>query len=396
MFLDKMRSAVVKTKNSGRVKPTPLPRKAEVRHVYPVAVVENASTQACGLAGLYELSVNVTDLAIHNITTHQLLLTFPYRYIRRYGRTSRNFQFEAGRRCDSGAGLFSLIVEDGLGEEIFSLVKCRFEQIKRQSSLPSPSSSQSSSRNNSSSSSSLGYDSDSDYEGNNPDLPPRNYRADTLRSLFARKKSAGSIKTQSTSSESESKSNSGSLKRKPKSPTPKRIQPRTYYEEINIDNEESFSTLTSGRRSRPSSPTKQSHYSHTQAHKSPSSPRKQSHYSQSQPQRIPTASAVQQPSTREPLYASRTLVPRSPPTTSRQPHHPQATKSPSYLNSLIRKHKMPLTESMSSSSGDISMDSLYHVLCEYGAKPHTHRCTGGCRHPIQNYSHIQYPQASRR
>ena len=302
----------------------------------------------------------------------------------------------------TGAGLFSLIVEDGLGEEIFALVRRRFDQIKRQSSLPSPSDSNSSSRNNSSSS--QGNDSDSDYDINMPDLPPRNYKTDTLRSLFSRKKSSGSSESRPTSSGSEGKT--GSLKKSPKSPTPKRIHPRTYYEEINIQCDELFAAAST-RRSPPTSPSKQSHYGQTKSKKSPPSPTKisshysrtqaststktPSHYSHTQTQKSQSSPAM------EPIYSQHGQSPRSPPTTTKQPHHQQATKSPSYLNSLIRKHKTPLTQSMSNSS-DSSFDSLYHVLCEYGSKPH--RCVGGCRHPAQNYSqnysHIRYPQASRR
>lgn len=56
MFLDKMRSAVVKTKNSGRVKPTPLPRKAEGKN-------KNYS------------AVSFLSKSIHKFELHQLVLT---------------------------------------------------------------------------------------------------------------------------------------------------------------------------------------------------------------------------------------------------------------------------------------------------------------------------------
>jgi len=71
-------------------------------HIFPVAVVENEQAVRCGLAGLYELSVNSEDISLHNISKRQLLYSWPYRFIRRYGKTSKNFQFESGRRCSSG------------------------------------------------------------------------------------------------------------------------------------------------------------------------------------------------------------------------------------------------------------------------------------------------------
>ena len=69
---------------------------------FPVAVVENPAAERCELSGLYELHVNPTSLSLHSISSKCLLFTWPYRYIRRYGRSSKNFQFEAGRKCQSG------------------------------------------------------------------------------------------------------------------------------------------------------------------------------------------------------------------------------------------------------------------------------------------------------
>lgn len=227
-------------------------------------------------------------------------------------------------------------MEDGLGHEIFSLVSVRFEQIRRQSSLESSSSSYAS-RSSSS-------DSDSD-ETFMPDLPPRNYKTDTLRSLFGLKASSKTRKSSSSSNISSSGSSCGgsigtnTLSRgqsKPKvmSPTPKRIQPRTYYEEINICDEPVPAVPVQATKPRP-------HVSkpHPQARKTPSVPMK-----------ISSA-------------------------------HPPATKSPSYLNSLIRKNKKPL---LAMSNNSQSMDSIYHVLCQSGSQ-----CQS--RHSGETYSSLRRP-----
>ncbi|KAF6028810.1 DOK1 [Bugula neritina] len=152
-------------------------------HIFPVAVVENEQAVRCGLAGLYELSVNSEDISLHNISKRQLLYSWPYRFIRRYGKTSKNFQFESGRRCSSGPGLFSLITEDGLGDEIFAQVSKRFAEIKHQLLSLTPSSSQDNET--------------SDEEDSLPQLPPRKYKQYTLRSMFDCQKSSANVATES-------------------------------------------------------------------------------------------------------------------------------------------------------------------------------------------------------
>lgn len=76
--------------------------------MYPVAVVENYAAERSGLSGLYELHINLISISLHNITSKQIVYTWPLKYIRRYGRTSKNFQFEAGRKCQTGKHLISI------------------------------------------------------------------------------------------------------------------------------------------------------------------------------------------------------------------------------------------------------------------------------------------------
>ena len=95
-----------------------------------------------------------------------------------------------------GEGLFSLLTEDGSAENIFLQITKRFEEIKYN-------------KHSQSSASSSSAESDSDNEEVTPDLPPRNYKQDTLKSLFARRegkvKASKGKKTKTTKPSTSSK-----------------------------------------------------------------------------------------------------------------------------------------------------------------------------------------------
>lgn len=106
-----------------------------------------------------------------------------------------------------GAGLFSLITEDGVGEDIFTQVTAKFDEIRHSMANLTPTSS-------------LDEES-SDDEGTTPELPPRKYRQDTITS-------------NSTSSKSATKE---SVKVIPKKTSWKQRPNNNCYEEIDIDDE---------------------------------------------------------------------------------------------------------------------------------------------------------------
>lgn len=75
--------------------------------IFNVTVVENVSAERCHMKGIYELHISTENFSIVDKTTNKRLYTWPFRHVRRYGRSSTNFQFEAGRKCSSGIVVLS-------------------------------------------------------------------------------------------------------------------------------------------------------------------------------------------------------------------------------------------------------------------------------------------------
>ncbi|XP_057667821.1 docking protein 2 [Diorhabda carinulata] len=84
----------------------------------------------CGLENKnYTLVLMSNALQLRNVVDDKLLFTWPYHYIRRYGYKNGRFTFEAGRKCESGEGIFYL--EHPNQQEIFRCLASKMKCMKK-------------------------------------------------------------------------------------------------------------------------------------------------------------------------------------------------------------------------------------------------------------------------
>ncbi|KAL1763385.1 docking protein 3, partial [Sigmodon hispidus] len=74
---------------------------------FPVVVQRTEATARCQLKGPYLLVLGQDDIQLRETSSPQACYSWPYRFLRKFGSDKGIFSFEAGRRCDSGEGLFA-------------------------------------------------------------------------------------------------------------------------------------------------------------------------------------------------------------------------------------------------------------------------------------------------
>ncbi|XP_066193276.1 docking protein 2 isoform X2 [Sylvia atricapilla] len=92
---------------------------------FEVTVRVTPSAQRCGLRGRCVLRAAPAALELRQPQSRELLLLWPYRFLRRFGRDKVTFSFEAGRRCASGEGNFEFDTRQG--NEIFQAIEAAIE-----------------------------------------------------------------------------------------------------------------------------------------------------------------------------------------------------------------------------------------------------------------------------
>ncbi|KAH0515894.1 Docking protein 1 [Microtus ochrogaster] len=99
-----------------------------------VTTQRTEASERCGLQGSYILRVEAEKLTLLTLGAQsqilEPLLFWPYTLLRRYGRDKVMFSFEAGRRCPSGPGTFTL--QTAQGNDIFQAVEAAIQQQKAQ------------------------------------------------------------------------------------------------------------------------------------------------------------------------------------------------------------------------------------------------------------------------
>uniref|UniRef100_A0A8B9S2Q2 Docking protein 2 n=1 Tax=Apteryx owenii TaxID=8824 RepID=A0A8B9S2Q2_APTOW len=88
---------------------------------FEVIVRATESSERCRLWGRFLLRAEEEALELRDFQTLEVLYSWPYKFLRRFGRDKVTFSFEAGRRCVSGEGNFEF--ETRQGNEIFQVIE---------------------------------------------------------------------------------------------------------------------------------------------------------------------------------------------------------------------------------------------------------------------------------
>uniref|UniRef100_A0A8D0F0Y7 Docking protein 2 n=1 Tax=Strix occidentalis caurina TaxID=311401 RepID=A0A8D0F0Y7_STROC len=105
---------------------------------FKVTVRATESSERCRLWGRFILRASEEALELRDFQTSEILYSWPYRFLRRFGRDKATFSFEAGRRCASGEGNFEF--ETRQGNEIFQVIESAINVHRAKLMMP-PSSS---------------------------------------------------------------------------------------------------------------------------------------------------------------------------------------------------------------------------------------------------------------
>ncbi|KAM4035284.1 docking protein 2 isoform 2-T4 [Anomaloglossus baeobatrachus] len=96
-------------------------KEASAAGQFAVRVRQTEASSRCGLSGLYTLVAEGKCLSLRDRQTGNSIFSWPYQYLRRFGRDKTMFSFEAGRRCASGEGNFEF--ETAHGSHIFNSIE---------------------------------------------------------------------------------------------------------------------------------------------------------------------------------------------------------------------------------------------------------------------------------
>ncbi|CAG9134844.1 unnamed protein product [Plutella xylostella] len=98
--------------------------------VFSVKMCPSDASTRCGFEPTrYLLLLTATAIELRDVNDNKLYATWPYRYIRRYGYRQGKFTFEAGRKCDTGEGIFHL--EHPNQSEIFQCLSLKMKTMKQ-------------------------------------------------------------------------------------------------------------------------------------------------------------------------------------------------------------------------------------------------------------------------
>lgn len=99
--------------------------------VFTIRLHLSDTSVKCNLeAKTYVLHLTTTELQLKSMEENNAIVAkWPYRYIRKYGYRDGKFTFEAGRKCDTGEGIFSL--EHSNPQEVFRCMAAKMKSMKK-------------------------------------------------------------------------------------------------------------------------------------------------------------------------------------------------------------------------------------------------------------------------
>ncbi|XP_026856235.2 docking protein 3 [Electrophorus electricus] len=100
---------------------------------FRVTVQQSEASARCGLWGEFWLQPSEDSLVLKDVDSRQVIMGWPYKLLRRYGRDKVMLSIEAGRRCSSGPGTFNF--ETVQGDEIVRHMELAIQQQKNGSTF---------------------------------------------------------------------------------------------------------------------------------------------------------------------------------------------------------------------------------------------------------------------
>ncbi|XP_058261521.1 docking protein 3 isoform X2 [Hemibagrus wyckioides] len=95
---------------------------------FQVTVASSEASVRCCMFGSYLLSPEKESLCLLDMKTGRVAFCWPYRFLRRFGQVKEGITIEAGRRCQTGEGLFIFLSKQG--QQIYRAIE---EAIMHQS-----------------------------------------------------------------------------------------------------------------------------------------------------------------------------------------------------------------------------------------------------------------------
>ncbi|XP_043537119.1 docking protein 2-like isoform X1 [Chiloscyllium plagiosum] len=96
---------------------------------FRVTVRKTEAADRCNLQGTFLLTVEKDGLQLKDLKSGDVHYTWPYKFLRRFGRDKVTFSFEAGRRCMSGEGNFEFDTRQG--NDIFHIITSAIQEQKQ-------------------------------------------------------------------------------------------------------------------------------------------------------------------------------------------------------------------------------------------------------------------------